>query len=655
MSVRRTDLDDLYVSDNYMSCPYNLSAVYQDDEDNLTAHVLPDLTPLDANRHAEMKTEYGFHSDYPLKKTIVNFPDFIFGTTISELAILGTSLVLQSLRSMTDTGARVQRSLVHEKYGAYKPLQTAIHGMYEMLGLPLESPSAMSLYKMHSSPDFIRTGQQMTLQGKLRSTLHVPETSPDTNALLGPQAISVEVMAVLVEMLASQDQHAIAPGAHYQLGIITVIPGTVHASIYPLEFSSTTAIAWLFCERATGPDNTDNWCGIARDMPNEIDEHEHGPVFSYSGHLLLGLSTPSPDRNKVRDKVPSTHSAEQLLVTPPPPCRRKNATFNEKRKRRREPVDDSPGEGQKRKTAAPILEMRQQLPAALSPDRIFGDHADKLSYNNLLRVALWYSNTDIHAQIKKQARDQGKTELGALSAVAKRIGVAIDHLADLFDIPKEMFRERFDAERRANGINVRVKTKSEQRVSYQNRIEAALSTVQSSSRSSGLCGSSNMASQNAESSIPYDLTPAVIPDDGEESYWPTPPATGEYPSRKRKQDSIDPPEGVVNGSFGTAAHVTRRLKDFHDYASYNTIFDSRGRRNPEESDVAMQCDTCGSDTDELQNVFYDAVSRLPSPNAMMSMENDIDRLPFVDAGLALSEFLSDELKNFSASPYGDWL
>lgn len=633
----------------------------------------------------------GFYFNFTLRKTILHFPDFILGTKINELAIMGTDQVLSSLRAAVQAGACVQRGFRHGAYEAYGPLQLAIHGMYEQLGMPVASPSAMTLCEMHLGPDFNMISHEKFPGWEPRVYSITLDMSQSVDRYQEYRTVCLKTMTVLLEMLAAQDRESGMYYASYQLGVVAENLGVTQASIFPAEQSNTSATAWLF---HTSSDATGNWFGISRETQPLVKVQPRQARLEWSD-------------------VPSTSHPMTPLSEPT------KSTFD-KRKRKREP-DESPSEGQKRRTAQPVLEMRRQLPASLSPDQIFENHADKLSYHNLLRVALWYSNIDIHNRIRKHAKDPSKA--GALSAVAKRIGVAIDHLAELFLIPKEALRKEFDDRRKENGINARGKPESEQclldQQFYRLDIEDALATVRSASRTSGLDDSSTSSAQTRDHHSPN--TPRLghssdIHERNVDSCWPTPqgltktgyneygPMTGAF--MQHPHTPYNGLSGMANGVYADqsrhtnvtyqspAGHAksthTSSTGIVHDTKSNSTKLTSGSHNNPLSCGtntgsfgismesfsrshpsffhpyvgphrwVAQPDNTgTGSDndfhtprSDATEDTFYEAYQYPPRPEVVESIEQHGDDLHHVGTDRELSDLLSAEIERLKESPYG---
>jgi hypothetical protein len=104
-----------------------------------------------------------------------------------------------------------------------------------------------------------------------------------------------------------------------------------------------------------------------------------------------------------------------------------------------------------RDTAARVLAQQVPLPTGLTAANILTHHKDRLQYNNILKVALIYSNQKIADECKAGQK------LQQASGVVKRINTALTWIEREFKISAGAFRAAFDAERKNNGIVVRGK------------------------------------------------------------------------------------------------------------------------------------------------------------------------------------------------------
>jgi hypothetical protein len=105
-----------------------------------------------------------------------------------------------------------------------------------------------------------------------------------------------------------------------------------------------------------------------------------------------------------------------------------------------------------RETAARVMAQQVPLPAGLTATDILTNHKDRLQYNNVLKVALLYSNQRIADECKA-----GHQKLQQASGVVKRINTGLNWIEREFEISPGAFRAIFDRERKANGIPVRSK------------------------------------------------------------------------------------------------------------------------------------------------------------------------------------------------------
>lgn len=600
------------------------------------------------------------------KKTVLHMKDFIFGTPNRDTVVLGTDLALTSLGAAVEKGASVQRGVRQGPYEAYGPLQLAIHGMYEQLGMSTETPSAMALCQMHLSPEFNAISQRKLHESGPRVVLPTP--NPINNSSVY-QPICLQTMTILLEMLAIRDRAIGTCNTSYQLGIVTQSSGTIETSILPAELNHANATAWLFYTSSTNSAfHLGNWFGISRET-QALDT-------GHSGQARLTLSTISSAINPIvmsiehRQYYRLEQSPQDLNIptsTQSSPMRSSKLLLH-KGKRKRD--DSSPCDSHKRRTAAPILEMRQMLPMDLSPEQIFEEHADKLSYNNLLRVALWYSNIDIHNQIDKH----GKTKRKALSGVAKRIGVAIDHLAEVFDVPKEPLRKLFDEKRKDNEIVIRSKPKLECEVSalQRHRMELAIAEVWSASKTSGLSGASldlRRTQNYGAVDTPGDLFWPDNFDSEVKSCWPTPQTPTKTPHDDQAGSLV--PSDHQSHDLYHALFTELGAPSDHLYDSESDIFASNLQQSTSQylydpylqselqewpkpldnTGIEAQSDFLTPDSNTTDDLFYDAPEYIPNSETMPSVEYNPNQLVWAGSTLDLVDHLSGDLKWHSESPY----
>lgn len=600
------------------------------------------------------------------RKTVLHMKDFIFGTPNKDTVVLGTDLALTSLGTAVETGASVQKGVRQGPYEAYGPLQLAIHGMYEQLGMSTETPSAMALCQMHLSPEFNAISQQKLHESGSRVVLPTPDPIDSSSVY---QPVCLQTMAILLEMLAIRDRAIGTCNTSYQLGIVTQTSGTIEACMLPAELNHANATAWLFYTSSTSSTfHLGNWFGISRET--QLLDTGH------SGQARLIMSTISSAINPI---VPSIEQRQYYRLEQSPqdlniPTSMQSSPIQtsklllQKGKRKRD--DSSPCDSHKRRTAAPILEMRQMLPMDLSPEQIFEEYADKLSYNNLLRVALWYSNIDIHNQIDKH----GKTKRKALSGVAKRIGVAIDHLAEVFDVPKEPLRKLFDGKRKDNEIIIRSKPKPDGEVTalQRHRMGHAIAKVWSASKTSGLCGASLDPRQTQDYDAvdtPDDLLWPGNFDSEVHSCWPTP----QTPTKTPQDDQAESPVSSVQQSHGLYHALITELgaPSDHPYDSERDIFASNLEKSSRQhlcdtylqkelqewpiplgnAGIEAQSDFLTPDSNTTEDLFYEGPDYIPHSETMPSVKYDPNQLERAGSSLDLVDHLSGDLKWHSESPY----
>lgn len=131
-----------------------------------------------------------------------------------------------------------------------------------------------------------------------------------------------------------------------------------------------------------------------------------------------------------------------------------------------------------RKTATRVLQQQVPLPAGLTAQDILHHHKDRLQYNNVLKVALDFSNKEIADKCKSELLPKDQ-RLCHASAVVKRINTAINWIEGQFEMDKNAFRTTFDQERRAKGLSARGKDEVSDEVLAANssKINAAMAWV----------------------------------------------------------------------------------------------------------------------------------------------------------------------------------
>lgn len=409
-------------------------------------------------------------------KTICTFPDFI-ASTPSGLDIVGTRKELSTLTNTLQRGLhtgdaahQLHENGGHNVYVAYEALQYALCQAFFEAGIPYPAPSAEELYHIHLSQAYHAECQK--LARKQDFDLH---NRPD---LTDATMLTVNAMVPLINAVVErQRMHIDGPSPIIQLGILYREEVLFHTRLIHSTDDDASATAWLLYQ-----------------------DDGSFPINAYTGMWFGLCCQPALDQQaaRLRDmqrNIPGRKIGKSPKPKPKRPSRSADpATLQKRRKRKVETMNDGLSTPKKRKTARQVLALHDELPADVSPYEIFSYPKDVLNYNNLLRVAIWYSNKDIHDRLNYLLIQGNQSISKALSAMTKRITSACKHLAEEHGIPLRIFRDAYDDLRKANGIITRNKTeKDDEQIAqpvdatvYAQQIESALAKVRSHSATAGL-------------------------------------------------------------------------------------------------------------------------------------------------------------------------
>lgn len=422
-------------------------------------------------------------------ETINTFDNFIDPSAGGQITISGCGRALDSLLRITSGGAQVQYEIPHGPYKAYEPLQMALRQVYFQLGL--ECPSAKDLCRIHRDPDHHDALYDLAIESVV--PLHQREDILDLNG-----------MVAILRVLAMHGFQFSSQYKPYQLGLVCMENDIMHARIYPRALSQSSETVWLFLQPGSPPYvDGGTWFGICSDhAANALQT----PTRSAGTSTTFEQFLPSAERNQIGF---SSGQSEMILSSLTPPMT--SAPNKKGRSAKRRLEDPSPTKAQskrakttstevgKRTTAIQIRQLRNELPSNWTPAQILSQQGDILHYNNLLRVAIWYGNKEIFDRLNDMCTHERKTPYKALSAITKRIGVAVRHLADQHGAPHDLLRSAFNAKRTDNNISTRDiadkldSAQAQQLNHHRWSIETALDKIWSNSPDSGLAKAREMA------------------------------------------------------------------------------------------------------------------------------------------------------------------
>jgi hypothetical protein len=364
------------------------------------------------------------------------FRDFVTPNHHATIPILGKRGALEALDRTVSVGFHAQPTNLDNEHAAYGPLVIALNTICADRNAPLTTGS--ELYNLQFVPGFTSFAKEFVRNNHAQHLINID------NLLNTQGTLTEDHMVLMTAAFAAFYGHG-----HIALGIVTLVNGqSIKAFHYPDSNHSPDYTAWVIGDFR---DREAVYYGIGDQTVQQqrsVSEKEESPD-----------DTVDDDADDEDTQVPST--------TP-------------------------------RKTATRVLLQQTPLPAGLTADDILQHHKSRLQYNNVLKVALIFSNQTIADHCRSDLLPKN-VQLSHISAVVKRINTAINWIADQFEIDNNVFRAAFDKARSINSIPIRGKTSVGDDILAANssKIDAAMAWIRA--------GGPRPTAQNV-ASAPYDST-----------------------------------------------------------------------------------------------------------------------------------------------------
>ena len=384
--------------------------------------------------------------------TIVQIPNFL-ETHPHSLAVAGNQTDLSILKADVFNGNKVRREHSLGPYHGYIPLQDALRQVCLQSGV--ECPSLAGLCHLHRNST------------EYQDYLEIMSVLTQKKVITHPNKLDLTSISAIIDLLSLEHETRTGRHTRYQLGIISLEEQVVYARIHPFTMPAATGTVWMLYDPYWT--RWEKWFGLCSDDA-----------------YFTGSSIPST-RVQAKEKdteIPEPHRQNRQLDPIARSKKRKTVTDQDNAHSQ----DDRPRKV--RATASQIRDLREELPSHYTPNQILDQvETNEPHYNNLLRVAIWFSNKDIFDRLNAARRLRGKGPYKALSAITKRIGVACKYFAQMHGLPIYLLRGAFNNLRTANNISTRENGSfafTEQTVWWQDRVNAALNMLHSSSPDAGL-------------------------------------------------------------------------------------------------------------------------------------------------------------------------
>lgn len=355
---------------------------------------------------------------------VYTFRDFITPNYHATIPILGKRGALDALNRTLSAGYHAQSMNLDNEYPAYGPLVVALNTICAERNMPLITAS--ELHALQSLPGFAPFAKNFI---KTNQAQHLCNLE---NFLDSQGSFTEDDMALMTAAFAASSGYG-----NIGLGFVTVVNGqSVKAFHYPDSNQPLDYTAWIVADfRAKDV----VFYGVGKEAVQQhspIVAREEGRGDSMEG---AGEDAMEDDADNENNQVPS--------ITP-------------------------------RKTATRVLLQQVPLPANLTAEDILHHHKSRLQYNNVLKVALVFSNKEIADECKSDLLPKDQ-RLCHASAVVKRINTAINWIEDQFEIDNNAFRTTFDQERRTKGIPARGKDEVSDDVLTANssKVDAAMAWI----------------------------------------------------------------------------------------------------------------------------------------------------------------------------------
>jgi hypothetical protein len=348
---------------------------------------------------------------------IHTFKDFLNSDPYATFPVLGERCTLDALNTVLSAGFHMQPVNLHNQYPAYTPLAIALNTICAEMNMPFVTE--VDLYNMQFMPWYQSFAKEFI-------RVHHAQHLFNINNFINAQGSFTEDHMVLCIAAFAYSRGCGSVG----LGIVTLVKGEpVQAFHYPSTNTIPDYTAWIVADFRT-------------------EEH----VFYGIGHKVdLEQCVPARAEEDLEHNGDITDDEDILVPLTTP-----------------------------RKTATRVLLQQTPLPATLTADDILQNHKSRLQYNNILKVALSFSNQTIWEECKSESLPKNE-RLKIASAIVKRIGTAVRWIEDQYDIDTDAFRTAFDRERRTNDINTRVKDQVSNGViaASSSKIAAAMAWIRS--------------------------------------------------------------------------------------------------------------------------------------------------------------------------------
>jgi hypothetical protein len=325
------------------------------------------------------------------------FRDFVTGDSHATIPVLGKRYTLDALDRTTSAGFYAQPANPDHLYPAYTPLAVALNTICAEMNMSFVTEA--DLYGMQFMPWFESFAKEFIRDHHAQHLINIDN-------FINAQGSYTEDHMVLCIAAFGYFIGCESIG----LGFVTLVKGQpVQAFHYPPTNTIPSYTAWIVADYRT---DEHAFYGIGR----KVDQEQRD--------LLRQEEDPSEHNGDVTDDEDTPNP----FPTP-------------------------------RKTATRVLSQQAPLPAGLTAQDILQNHKSRLQYNNILKVALVFSNHAIWEECKSESLPSN-VKLNNPSAVVKRINTGAKWIEKQYEIDTNAFRTVFDRERNTNEVNTREKDKA---------------------------------------------------------------------------------------------------------------------------------------------------------------------------------------------------
>jgi hypothetical protein len=399
----------------------------------LTHNISKDLPLASNTTHLNITTMEGRHHQHdPLTEnphqhnpTMENhlqqyeantFRDFVTCDPHATIPVLGKRYTLDALDRTTSAGFHAQPVNPDHLYPAYTPLMVALNTICAEMNMHFVTEA--ELYGMQFMPWF-----EPFAKGFIRD--HHAQHLINIDNFINAQGSYTEDHMVLCIAAFGYFIGCRSIG----LGFVTLVKGQpVQAFHYPPTNTIPDYTAWIVADFRT-------------------DEHAFYGIGRKVDQEQCTLSRQEEDPSEHNGDVTDDEDAPNPFPTP-------------------------------RKTATRVLSQQVPLPVGLTAQDILQNHKSRLQYNNILKVALVFSNQAIWEECKSESLPKNE-RLKIASAIVKRINTAVKWIEKQYEIDTDAFRTVFDRERRTNEVNTRGKNEVNNAVIAANslKIDSAMAWI----------------------------------------------------------------------------------------------------------------------------------------------------------------------------------